>query len=97
LLGLAHSNMNAHAPIPRKCRRGAGILSAAQVAAMPGIERSVAWFWAHYEELRAEGFPAKDQLLGGWHRSAVQEWLDRRAGKTAELPRNPLVEALNED
>lgn len=89
--------MGYQAQISRKQRRGSGILSAAQVAAMPGIERSTAWFYQHLPELERDGFPLKDQLLGGWHRAAVQEWLDRRAGRTAQSPtRDPFVEAFNE-
>lgn len=68
-------------------RRRSEILPAAQVAALH--ERSTTWFYAHLPALLAAGHPRRDDLLGGWHRRAVQDWLDKRARETAGLPPPP--------
>ncbi len=60
-------------------RRNGTVTNAAGVAEMIG-DYSEAWFYDHRERLEAAGFPKRDALLGGWHKAAVQAWLDRRAG-----------------
>ena len=61
------------------------VTNAAGVAEMVG-GYSEAWFYENREKLEAGGFPKKGHLLGGWHRAAVQAWLDRRAGVTPQSP-----------
>lgn len=38
------------------------------------------WFADWRAQLEAEGFPQRDELLGGWDREAIDVWLDARAG-----------------
>jgi hypothetical protein len=64
----------------KRPRRLSGqITDAAGVAEMVGGFSS-SWFRKNRKDLEAEGFPLKDELLGGWHKPAVQAWLDRRSG-----------------
>jgi predicted DNA-binding transcriptional regulator AlpA len=59
------------------------VIRAREVAALLG--RSSGGFYAHQRELEAAGFPAKDALLGGWHRAAVEGWVAKRAGGVQSL------------
>jgi hypothetical protein len=43
------------------------------------LGHSSSWLRVHYPELRAQGFPRRDDLLDGWDLKAVDEWLDRRS------------------
>jgi predicted DNA-binding transcriptional regulator AlpA len=54
------------------------VLTARRVAVLIG--RSVSWFYAHRKDLERAGFPKKDRLVGGWYRTAVEDWLVKRAG-----------------
>jgi|SRR6185369_874326 len=58
------------------------IIKAKAIAARLG--HSVNWFYAHYKELLLQGFPSKDDLLGGWDADAIEAWLDRRRGMSAK-------------
>ena len=60
------------------------VISARQVALLIRA-RSAAWFYEHRPALEKQGFPAKDDLLGGWHRPAVEAWLAKRAGTVESL------------
>jgi predicted DNA-binding transcriptional regulator AlpA len=60
------------------------VFDARDIAAMAG--RSVGWFYARRRELEGEGFPRRDDLLGGWHKSAVEQWFARRAGAASPSP-----------
>lgn len=53
------------------------VLRAGDVGRILG--RSTTWFYQHREQLEEAGFPAKDALLCGWHRGAVEAWLAKRA------------------
>ena len=55
------------------------VTNAAGVADMIG-GYSEAWFYGHRKRLEADGFPKRDDLLGGWHKAAVEAWLARRSG-----------------
>jgi len=52
-------------------------IGASEVAKI--LERSTVWFYRHREKLEAAGFPKRDELLGGWHESAVRDWKEKRA------------------
>ena len=52
--------------------------NAVGIAEMLG--HKVGWFYLHRQKLEREGLPAKDELMNGWYKPAVQAWLDRRAG-----------------
>lgn len=54
------------------------LTSRAQVAALLG--RSETWFRDNRARLEAAGFPARDALLGGWDRAAIDRFLDARGG-----------------
>lgn len=69
------------------------VTNAAGVAEMIG-GYSEAWFYEHREKLEAEGCPKRDALLGGWHRAAVQAWLDRRAGVAPQSQPRPWQGAI---
>lgn len=53
------------------------IISADQVAARLG--KGTTWFHAHLCQLSAQGFPARDPLLGGWDAKAIERWWDKRS------------------
>lgn len=75
-------------------RRDRGqITNAAGVAEMIGGYAD-SWFYAHRKRLEAEGLPKKDKALGGWHRPAVQAWLDRRAGIAPQSQPRPWQGAI---
>lgn len=57
------------------------VLKARDVARL--FNRSVSWFHQQRSNLEQEGFPARDTLLGGWPRLAVERWFDGRDDKTA--------------
>ncbi len=44
--------------------------------------------------LYEEGFPKKDDLLGGWIRSAVMRWLDQRPSCMTEIENDEDQESL---
>ena len=45
--------------------------------------------------LEAEGFPKRDDLLGGTDSAAAHRWLDQRAGFAAQnTSHDPIMEAL---
>jgi predicted DNA-binding transcriptional regulator AlpA len=54
------------------------ILRSQDVAAL--LDHSAGWFYANKPDLEAAGFPKKDDLLGGWNRLAVEQWLAKRSG-----------------
>lgn len=57
------------------------------------LNRGVEWFRQHREKLRLEGFPERDELLGGWDSTAIELWYNRRSG--IGLPTNDAeVQAL---
>ena len=60
------------------------ILSVAMTADYIG--RCLTWFMEHRTELEANGFPEPIQLLDGYDRSAIDEWLDRQGGRGQEEP-----------
>ena len=60
-----------YAPPPRN-------LDAFQAACRLGV--SERWFKDNLTRLRAEGFPERDKLLGGWDAAAIDLWWDRRSG-----------------
>lgn len=60
------------------------IITAKDVADILGA-RSAGWFYQHRKSLERAGFPAKDHLLGGWHRSAVETWVAKRSGVVESL------------
>lgn len=55
------------------------VLKARDVARL--FDRSVSWFRQQRARLERQGFPARDALLGGWPRRAVERWFDERDGK----------------
>lgn len=59
-------------------------MSAREIAQRIGF--SVAWFYEHRKKLEAGGMPKRDDLLGGWHRSAIERWLAIRAGEAPTSP-----------
>ena len=61
-------------PLPR-------VWSPSQVAAWFG--RGEQWFRDHRHGLEAAGFPARDDLLGGWDANACTVWMDSRSGLLA--------------
>lgn len=54
------------------------VIPAGRVAQMLG--RHPSWFRRRRALLEAQGFPARDDLLGGWHADAVDRWLAARSG-----------------
>ena len=44
------------------------------------LGRALSWFKENRARLEAEGFPQRDDLLGGTDGDAVDHWLDRRSG-----------------
>lgn len=68
------------------------ILRAAGVGRLLG--RSATWFYQHRAELERAGLPAKDRLLGGWHRHAVEAWVASRAGTVQSLGLDAEREAM---
>lgn len=62
-------------------RLGKRVLSDAQVA-RELLGCCPATFRRKRKGLEKEGFPKRDVLLGGYHRSAVTAWLDSRAAVT---------------
>lgn len=69
--------------------------NARQVANRLG--RSVPWFYTHHQALAArEGFPRKDPILKLWDSSAVEAWLNRRAGLEDNTSiENAMLEVVN--
>ena len=53
------------------------VWSPSQVAAWFG--RGEQWFRDHRPGLEAAGFPARDDLLGGWDANACKVWMDSRS------------------
>ena len=60
------------------------------------LNKGVAWFYAHRNELEAAGFPRFDDLLGGRDANAIEAWFDRRSGLgQAANDEKALLEAIN--
>jgi len=57
------------------------IVRSCAIAQMLG--HSVGWFYAHRDALERAGFP-KNDLLGGWSRAGIEQWLAKRAGIVAQ-------------
>jgi len=53
-----------------------------KVARRLGVTPAV--FAAKLDELRAQGFPQPDPVLGNWCLDAVDRWIDERAGLVRE-------------
>jgi predicted DNA-binding transcriptional regulator AlpA len=71
------------------------VLRAAALGRLLG--RSTTWFYQHRRALEKAGFPAKDALLGGWHRPAVEAWLAKRAGIAESLSVDAERDAMRGD
>jgi len=54
------------------------VISTREVARLLGC--SVPTFRKRLPRLLRQGFPARSELLGGWHRGAVIDWVDRHFG-----------------
>lgn len=51
------------------------------------LNHGLEWFRKNRSELEGkDGFPGKDNRLGGWDSKAIELWLDRRSG--LDLPAN---------
>lgn len=64
-----------YTPNPRVC-------DAYQVATR--LNKSETWFNANRQALEAQGFPKRDDFLGGWDIVAVELWFDLRSGIIAD-------------
>ena len=53
------------------------LYGARQVAARLG--KGETWLYDQLAQLTAEGFPARDPLLGGWDAKAIERWWDKRS------------------
>jgi len=53
------------------------LYDASQVAARLG--KGETWLYDHLAQLTAQGFPARDPLLGGWDAKAIERWWDKRS------------------
>ena len=53
------------------------LFNASQVASRLGKGES--WLYDHLAQLSAQGFPARDPLLGGWDAVAIERWWDKRS------------------
>ena len=51
------------------------LYDASQVAARLG--KGETWLYDHLAQLTAQGFPARDPLLGGWDAKAIERWWDK--------------------
>lgn len=60
-----------------------------QVAAMLGWTADT--FRRHYPRLREHGFPAYDEVVGGFHTDDVKAWLAARRNGAAPTPRKKEV------
>ena len=70
------------------------IWSFKQVAAWVGHGEQ--WLRDHRPGLEAAGFPARDDLLGGWDADACKVWLDGRSGLLVpHQSDDPWMEALH--
>ena len=67
-----------------------------QVATRLGHSES--WLHSHRAELETQGFPTKDEVLGGTDADAISVWLDKRSsladGREEQLPDTGLAERL---
>lgn len=54
------------------------MLTARAVAKKLG--KSPQWLAKNMAKLLKGGFPKRDDLLGGWHEPAIDEWLRKRSG-----------------
>jgi len=53
------------------------LFNASQVASRLG--KGETWLYDHLAQLTAQGFPARDPLLGGWDAMAIERWWDKRS------------------
>jgi len=53
------------------------LFNASQVASRLG--KGETWLYDHLAQLSAQGFPARDPLLGGWDAVAIERWWDKRS------------------
>ena len=53
------------------------LFNASQVASSLG--KGETWLYDHLAQLSAQGFPARDPLLGGWDAMAIERWWDKRS------------------
>ena len=53
------------------------LYDASQVASRLGKRET--WLYDHLAQLTAQGFPARDPLLGGWDAKAIERWWDKRS------------------
>lgn len=60
------------------------VISAREAAGIIG--HSISWLYKHKAKLEAQGFPKRDDLLGGWPRVAVEGWVARRMGISPSSP-----------
>ncbi len=44
------------------------------------LGHSESWLYSHRAELETQGFPPKDDFLGGTDADAAEAWLDQRSG-----------------
>ena len=53
------------------------------------LGKSPSWLTKNLGALVGEGFPARDDLLGGWDLRLVDEWLNTRGGRPPVERRRP--------
>ena len=53
------------------------LYDASQVASRLGKGKT--WLYDHLAQLTAQGFPARDPLLGGWDAKAIERCWDKRS------------------
>ena len=53
------------------------LFNASQVASRLGKGES--WLYDHLAQLTAQGFLARDPLLGGWDANAIERWWNNRS------------------